>query len=255
MSDCCLIGPLLFLAGLAMIYGGVQRFLLQQKIKNTPTSKVRSVAVGLVEIFGKAKCLEEMFSPISKVKCIYWRLNCEYYKSGKHGGWRTFYSPSSSKMFYLDDDTGKMLINPTGAEIDIPSDFTSKGHVNDKGFLGMKRKTLDPKVLEYLNADPTILTIFMRYAYTELRITESFIAEGDPLYVLGSAEPNEGTASAVQHENLVIRKGKIENRMYISDSNEKKAADKIGGSVWIAFGIGFILAAIGLLITLTVIGV
>lgn len=255
MSDCCLIGPILFLVGLVVIYTGAQRFLLQQKIKNIPTSKVRSVAIGLVEIFGKAKCLEDMSSPISNVKCVYWHLKCEYYQSGKHGGWRDFYTPTSSKLFYLDDDTGKLFIDPTSAEIDIPLDFTSTGYINDKGFLGMKRKILDPKVFTYLNTNPDAFAKFNHYSSTDLRVTEYFIAEGDPLYVLGSAEPKEGAASAVQHENLIIRKGKIDNILYISDSNEKKAVDKISGSIWISFIIGFILSAIGLFITLNIIGV
>ncbi|VVC03146.1 E3 Ubiquitin ligase [Candidatus Bilamarchaeum dharawalense] len=257
MADCgvCIAGPMFFLAGLGMIYGGVQRYLLEQKIKNIPTSKVRSVAVGLVEIFGKAKCLDSLNSPISKVKCIYWSLKCEYYKSGKHGGWRDFYTPSTNKQFYLEDDTGKMLIDPNGAEIDIPSDLTSTGYLDDKGFLGMKRKTLDPKILDYLNNAPDVLAKFKSHSHTELRVTESFIAEGDPLYILGSAEPKEGASSAVQQENLIIRKGKTDQIMYVSDSNEKKAVEKIWWSIWPMIVGGFIFAAIGLYLLLDLAGV
>ncbi len=241
-------GLFAFGMGLILIYGATQRYLLAQKIKNTPTSKVRSAAVGLVELFGKAKCNESILSPVSKVKCAYWRLKCEYYKPGKHGGWRDIYTPASdSKTFFLEDDTGKMLIDPKGAEIDIPSDFKSEGHLAAGGIAGLfKNKVLDAKVLAFLEEDSAAKTAFHNHSSFNLRLTEFFIAEGDPLYVLGNAEPQKGASSALAHENLLMKKGGGENLMYISDSGERSVIGKVQGGIWWMLGLGFVLAAIGL---------
>ena len=77
---------IIFGLGLLLIYRGITRYLLMQKIKNIPTSNVRSAAVGLVELSGKAKSKEEMISPISKEKCVFYELTAQYYYSGERSG-------------------------------------------------------------------------------------------------------------------------------------------------------------------------
>lgn len=251
-GGCCCGSIFLFIFGLALILGGTQRYLLGQRIKNTPTSKVRSAAVGLIELAGKAKCKDPMRSPISKATCIYWRIKAEYYKPGKHGGWRDIYNASSSNPFYLEDDTGKMLIEPKDAEIEIPEDFKQDGHLSEGGILGMfKSKVFDKKVLDFLKEVPAAGKAFNSYSGHNLRVTEWFIAEGDPLFVLGGAEPVKGALSAVAHENLIVRKGANSEFMYISDSGEKKVVEKVTGSVWWMLGLGFVMAAIGLFFLLS----
>jgi len=250
-NACC--GGILFLSfGLLLIYGGTQRYLLAQKIKNTPTSKVRSAAVGLVELAGEAQCKDAIDSPISKVRSAYWRIKGEYYKPGKHGGWRDIYNASSSAQFYLQDDTGRMLIEPKDAEVDIPRDFFSSGRLSEGGVLGMfKSKVLDKKALDFLAATPAANQAFRNHSGFDLRITEWFIAENDPLFVMGTAEPLKGASSATAHENLIVKKGANIDIMFISDSGEKKAVDKVSGSIWWMLGIGFILLAIGLFVLLS----
>src|SRR4030095_2389299 len=160
-DDCICAGPLLLVFGLYLIYTGAQRYLLYQKINNTPTSKARSAAIGLVELNGKAVCRDDMQSPVSKAKCVYWRLKGEYYQSGKHGGWKNLYSAKSSSKFLLEDDSGRMLIEPDGAEIDIPTDYISEGHLSAGGVLGMfKSRVLDKQVLDFLETDPAATSAF-----------------------------------------------------------------------------------------------
>jgi hypothetical protein len=255
-EELCCSGIFFLVFGLALIFGGTQKYLLAQKIKNTPTSKVRSAAVGLVELFGKAKCKEILDSPVSEERCIYWRVKGEYYKPGKHGGWRDIYNASSSLQFYLEDDTGKMLIEPKDGEIDIPRDFYSEGHLSEGGIFGMfKNKVLDKKVFDFLAATPAAGQAFRNHSAYDLRLTEWFIAEGDPLYVLGNAEPLKGASSALAHENLIVRMGGGEKIMFISDSGERKALDRVQGSIWWMLLLGVVLSAIGLFALLVNFGV
>lgn len=129
-----------FFVGIYLIFDGVRKHLLVQKIKNTATSKVRSAAVGLVELHGIARCKGGMVSPVAKTKCGFWRLIAQYYQSGKHGGWRTFYKTDSTSPFYLEDETGSILVDPCGAKVEIPHDYRYEGYMSGKGLFGMKHK-------------------------------------------------------------------------------------------------------------------
>jgi hypothetical protein len=256
-GGCCCGAGIILIMGLVLLIGGVQRYLLYQKISNTPTSKVRSAAVGLVELFGKAKMDKDMDSPISKAKCIYWRVLGEYYyQARKSSGWRTIYNKASSIPFYLEDDTGKMLVDPKDGEIDIPQDFRSEGHLSDMKILGMTfNKKLEEKALAYINSEPSAKSAFNSHSGSRLRITEFFIAEGDPLYVLGNAEPRSGASSAIAHENLFVKKGAVEKILFISDSGEKKVKDNMKWSMLAMLVGGIILSGIGLFAVLAGLGV
>jgi len=253
-GNCCCGGIIFFFIGIGLLIYGAQRFLLYQKIKNTPTSKVRSAAVGLVELFGKARCATDLSSPVTGAKCIYYRIIGQYYKPGKNGGWKNIYNDASSVKFFLEDETGKMLIDPKDGEIDIPSDLVLEGHLTDKGFLGMHQNKLDARVLAFLEKNPDAKKKFEYYKDHNLKVFEYFIAEGDPLYVLGTAEPLKGASSDISYENLIVGKGKSDIGLYISDSGEKTV---LGSMVWgIAGSIvgGLVLSVLGLIFILTNIG-
>lgn len=253
-TPCCCGSVFFLLAGAALAYAGGTQYLLVQKIANTPTSKVRSVAVGLAELFGKAKCAEEMLSPVSKAKCVFHRFTAEWYEPprGKRSGqWHTFINRRSSKRFYLEDDTGRMLIEPEGAEVHIPSDFSSTGHLSDKALFGLlPQKQLDKKILDYLEQNPEDKKAFEARSGHRLRATEYFIAEGDPLYVLGTATPQEGVSGGAQHERLVMMKGKNEKIMFISDSGEKNFSGNMKLSAIAFLLLGLSMSAASLIIIL-----
>jgi hypothetical protein len=254
-NPCC-GGLICLVIGAGLLLSGTHRFLLVQKVKNTPTSKVRSAAVGLVELSGKAKCKTEIKSPISQVICTYWRIKAEWYQPGKHGGWRDLYSAKSSEQFCLEDETGRMLIEPKDAEVDIPRDFFSQGHLSDKALFGLlPQQQLDKKVLAFLDANPDVKKRFQNYSGYDQKVEEYFIAENDPVYIIGGAEPLTGASSAVAHENLIVKKGKYENIMYISDSSENKVLSNLSGSMWWGIGLGIILFAIGLFLLIISIGI
>jgi len=237
---CC--GGLFFLLfGGGLAYYGAQQYLLCQKIADTPTSKVRSAAAGLVELFGKAECKDKMYSPISKAKCAYWHIHAEYYQSRKNNSsWITFFTKSSSSRFYLQDDTGKMLVDPKDAQFSIAADFKSIGHMSNKALFGLLPQTqLDPAVLAWLETDPGAKAAFNSNSGRQLRVFESFIAEDDPLYVLGSAEPIPDAASAVHEETLVVKKNNFDKIMFISDSGEKHFLGnmRLGAIIYLALGL------------------
>lgn len=78
--------PIFLLAGIALgIYGFVNGFKIRSKkrlIANIPTSKVRSIAVGLVEISGKAKPNRDLLeSSFTRKPCVFFNMRFWSFKS------------------------------------------------------------------------------------------------------------------------------------------------------------------------------
>ncbi|MCF7861030.1 E3 ubiquitin ligase family protein [Candidatus Woesearchaeota archaeon] len=191
-------------------------------IKNTPTSKIRSMAMGRVEIYGeiipaKGKIFK---SPFSDEKCVWckWMVE-EYRSSGKSGRWITIDSGILQDHFYVKDNTGYVLVDPFGANIDIQKDneyqsgafrgaipgtakvFLDKNSIKTKGLFGFKRP---------------------------LRLREYYLTPGDKIYVMGYAGDNphiEDGSSQENAQDIMIQKGN--SFFYISDSPEKEVLKKM----------------------------
>ncbi|MFN7990829.1 MAG: hypothetical protein U0R44_01585 [Candidatus Micrarchaeia archaeon] len=225
-----------FFLGLGAIISGAKRYLLYQKIRNTPTSKVEAAAVGLAELSGTTRCDGDMRSPISGVRCGYWRIIAEYYRSGKHGGWRQFFKSDSGRVFFLEDETGRMRIDPEGADVDIPIDRRFEGYLSGKGMFGMPHQQIDPDVMKFVGSlDQAGQARFNSYSKSNVRVSEYYIADGDPLYVLGTVKPIEGGTSSIGYENVSVSKGS--DVMYIRDTQENKFIGDLRNSVlWQVLG-------------------
>ena len=245
----CCFGFFFLVGGALLLNDALTQYLLGQKIRNTPTSKARAAAVGLVELSGKAKTLEKVTSPITKSACAYYEVSAQYYyKTKRSHGWRTFYRDDSRKRFYLEDDSGKVLIDPGSANVSIPADFTFQGTLSDKQFFGLlPSNQVDQKVLKYLEENPKAADAARGHSGKQLRFMEYYIAEGDPLFVLGSAEPLEGATSQVASENLIVRKSARDKIMLISDSSEKKVLGALSLKFYIEVIFGLIMAFISIL--------
>ncbi|WP_300673248.1 hypothetical protein [Soonwooa sp.] len=109
---------LLFVGALAIGFAAPtnnKRFLKAQA--NLPTSKVRSVAMGLAELQGKCQTLTTAKSPIMAKDCIGFRYTIEDEDTDKDG--HTTYTTKLDKTvcedFMLMDDTGSILVK--GANI------------------------------------------------------------------------------------------------------------------------------------------
>jgi E3 Ubiquitin ligase len=111
----------------AGVYLFVRGFrLLQRKrlIMDTPSSKIRSASLGLVELSGLAVGPYTLPAPITGVPCYFYRtLAWQWKQNGKSSSWVKAAEESMHVPFYLDDNTGRVLVDPQGAEMDIHRDF------------------------------------------------------------------------------------------------------------------------------------
>ena len=118
-------------------------------LHDLPTSKVRGVFIGLVELDGSAESEAPLTSHLAEAHCVHYawsaeehwrRTRTESYTDSKgrrrtrivtDTGWETVAEGGDTQDFYLRDDTGAMLILPTGAKIEPRSLFSetvSLGH-------------------------------------------------------------------------------------------------------------------------------
>jgi hypothetical protein len=233
------VGLILFVKGF---------FWLKQKrlIENIPTSKVRSLAMGLVEISGEAKLADKhaLKSPFSNKDCVYYKYTVEEYcKQGKSHKWVTRKKGAESVNFYLKDATGAVLVDPKGANIDIPADNEFKS-----------KWGRDPPavVMNFLKAKNISFEGFFG-ANKTMRYREYFLAPKDKVYLMGTAGKNpfvkEGTA-VNNVDNIMMQKGKNEKFYFISDSGEKHILEKLKWLVILGFFGGGILSVVCLIFIL-----
>jgi len=111
-------------AGIYLFYRGFGLLQRKRLIMNTPASKVHSAAIGLVEISGLANGPFSLVAPITGRACYYYHTRVwQWEQRRKDGTWVKKADESLHVPFYLDDNTGRVLVDPQGADLDIHCDF------------------------------------------------------------------------------------------------------------------------------------
>ena len=242
---------ILFYLSTILLVIGIPLFIigfiwLKQKrlIENIPTYKIRSLAMGLVEVYGKVVSWQGTMlkSPMTNRDCVYYKYTIEEYrKSGKHSHWVTIKKDVGSLHFNLQDETGKVLVNPKGAKIDIPRDFEFKSGfgkdppISVKQFLKINNLRFEGSLFGFNKT---------------MRFRESFIEPSDKLYIMGTAGDNPFVDDATTKkgvEDVLIQKGKHDKFYYISDKSEHEVLKALKGKVVFGIGLGSIFIIIGLI--------
>ncbi len=110
--------------GVYLFYRGFRMLQRKRLIMNTPQCKIRSAAMGLVEVSGLATGPYTITAPVTQHSCFYYRtLVWELKESGKSNSWQKAHDESLHTPFFLDDNTGKLLVDPTGADMELHCDF------------------------------------------------------------------------------------------------------------------------------------
>lgn len=158
--------PLVLAAAAAA--GGVLQWRRARAFEDTPTSKIRSAAQGYVEFSGHARALpgDPIVSPLSGRRCVWWQYRVEERSSFGRRGWGLVDHGTSDAIFALDDDTGRVVVDPQGAGVTSLSREVWYGNEPDTP----------------LAVRPTgwIGSLGSRYRYTE-----RLIVDGQPLSAVG----------------------------------------------------------------------
>lgn len=159
-------GLLFAIASVFLLWFGFRYITNKRLIENLPTSKARSVSMGMSELKGKAVRKYNLVSPISLAPCVYYSV--EKFKKNPKGAWTRYSSETRSSVpFYIEDETGRVLIHPEGAS-----------------FWGLRKDEYQNMFMMTGAGAPTSMPIPQGEKWTE-----QLIAENSPIYVLGSVSP------------------------------------------------------------------
>ena len=161
---------LLAVVGAAGFIRGFRWWRWARLIEDTPTSRVRSAAQGYAELVGTGRRMPgaPVIAPLSRLPCTWWRYTVE--RRTRDGKSRTRWSVVSrgvsDALFLLEDETGRCIVDPEGADVLPQATDTWYG------------STPLPE------AGPPIHRGFRGFG-SDYRYRESRMHDGDPLYAVG----------------------------------------------------------------------
>jgi len=172
--------------GMYLFYRGFRLLARKRLIMNTPTSKIRSAAMGLVEVSGLATGPFTTTAPLTGRPCYYYRtVAWQWKREGKNSRWVKVAEESFHLPFYLEDNTGRVLVNPQGAEIEMHCDFQNEFGAS----LFASTLEIPANVLSFCvrNGVPTD---------AKIKLEEYAIKPKNALFVLGTFAHNPGVSVA-----------------------------------------------------------
>lgn len=208
-------------------------------MKGLPTSKVSGVFMGLVELKGRAVSADPLCSYLSEKECVWynyrveeeWRRVVTTVSVDSKGrvttrrhvqtGWETLYEAEDMQGFYLEDDTGVILVWPEGAEVDGKTVLDATCRPDNYLYYGKgPRESI---------ADST----------GRRRFRELVIETGDILYIVGQARERQDVVAPEIAEDK-----RAPFYLISTNSEESHVNAKTWESwLWVVFGLFF---AVGL---------
>lgn len=109
------------LIGLVLFFWGLKSLRESQVVAQIPESPVGSVAPGPVHVHGKTSGDGALTSPITGMPCYYYKAQVEkWVKQGDQERWQVFKNETAQRNFCIEDGTGRVLVDPQGAEFSLP---------------------------------------------------------------------------------------------------------------------------------------
>ena len=120
-GDSILYPTIGFGAGIYLFIKGFREFRKYRLMADTPVIPIRSMAMGLVEIYGTARGEQLVSSPVSHTPCFWYRVEIQKRTKDSKGreSWSHFGTDVNGVGFYLEDATGMVRVNPSQAELDL----------------------------------------------------------------------------------------------------------------------------------------
>jgi len=172
--------------GLYFFVLGFQLLARKRLLLTTPSSKVRSAALGLVEVNGIAAGPHTMPAPITGKPCFLYHTTAWQQRAGKKQEWEKVADETLHLPFFIDDGTGQLLIEPLGADLDLHRDFREEyaSSFFSSGFFSSEAN-VPPRVSVFLSRHGVVPA-------RRLRIEERLIKPEDALFIAGTLTENPG---------------------------------------------------------------
>jgi len=259
--DLPLFATLALITGPVLFVRAFKDFRMQRLIQNTPTAKIRSMPMGMVEVEGEVVPRSVLQAPFSSRPCAFWEVDIS--TETRRGQWNVVHRNHSGHPFFLDDGTGVAMVMPHGAE-------TRLQHGVEEECAGL---SLPECYASYMRDENLALRDF--WQLSAMRFRERIIEEGQHVFVLGTAMPRGRAVTVADDEQLaatgtedprahrlrelsdrstaVLRQGETQPTFILSQQSERDLgmslglramAELAGGPLLTLFGLGYWLYTI-----------
>jgi hypothetical protein len=202
------------------------------------------VALGMCEVSGRAAGDAVVPSFVGQIPAYVSKVEVErYQKSGKSSRWVRVHREQLGIPFCVEDETGRVKVDPTGAELDIGADIRSYETRGD-GLLSALSASFDVDLGKLFGKrdrpahHPRVPLADLPASFRgfcnsrgigfrgRMRFTEWNLSPGDPVYVLGTA--TEYRSAEEPDMRVIIRKGQHHPWYYIAEASEKEVLARLG---------------------------
>jgi len=227
---------LAFVASLLIIYWGFQTYQFGRLIRDTPTERIRSLAMGRTQVEGTVVPATGVFDqPFTDGQCVYADFSVEEYREYPHDDdrddqWETVQSETVSAPFFVDDGTGRILVDPAEETIyeisddnslsmkvsrgesapDVVSEFLGGGA--SEGYDGPRAEAVTYRSRSDLSS-VSGTSRPRKYHQEVLPVT-------DGIYVYGGASRRDPTGENVADEDIYLGTDPGTNEFIVSDADE-----------------------------------
>jgi hypothetical protein len=201
--------PLLIAAGFWCFRKGIIGLRDALAVANTPTAKVSSAAMGLVELEGRAVTDRPVPATVTGAPCVWWSTQVEVWQRQSSGRrrssrWVTVMTRSGGHIdtLWLEDDTGRMPVWLRGADLLLSEDVWEKG-----------KHQLPPGGIQLLAGSP-----YDWHGSKRVRVREQRMEANGHVYVLGTLDEAHRLATPTDERTLerwarLIRSGEWRDKL------------------------------------------
>jgi hypothetical protein len=182
INQLTILSSVAILGGLYLFFFGFRLLARKRLLLSTPSSRIRSAAMGLVEVNGMAAGPYTMPAPVTGKPCFLYHTTAWQQRADKDKNWEKIADETLHLPFFLDDSTGQLLIEPLGADLDLHRDFREE---YEKSFFSSDLDSVPPRVSAFLSRHGVVPS-------RSLRIEERTIKPEDPLFIVGTLGENPG---------------------------------------------------------------
>jgi len=245
-----------FIFGIVLFVRGFKLWRERRLIQNTPPARIRSMAMGLVEINGTVEPRSVLSAPFSGHSCAFWEVDIS---TRTKEGWRVVHRNASGHPFFIQDGTAAALVYPQGAECKL---VPGVEEVCNGPFL-------PPCYADYLKQESLPLLNLMSVG--TMRFRERVVEDGQRIFILGTATPRTHSVALSDTDEVqatgtdgkpsrlaalddataaVVRKGTNEPTFIISQQSERmltfdlgfqSVVQLVGGPLLSLFALGWTL--------------
>ena len=186
INELAILSSLAIAGGLYFFVSGFRLLARKRLLLTTPTSKIRSAALGLVEVNGMAAGPYTMPAPITGKPCFLYHTTVWQQREGKNVEWDKIADETLHLPFFIDDSTGQLLVEPLGADLDLHRDFREEYTASFfSSTFSLGEDGVPPRVSVFLSRHGIAPA-------RRLRIEERSIKPEDALFIAGTLTGNPG---------------------------------------------------------------